>query len=171
MHGLVMFINRLSRLCGALAAGLIGVSILIVCQMVLLRYGFRASTTWQTDAVTFGLVAATIIGSPYLLHVGGHVGVDLFTRLFSRKTQRWFSLFSSFAVLLIALALAYTGGHLAWEAWEGNWLSETVAEIPLWLPYASMPLGFGLLTLQALADMIALALGYEDALPGQSRSH
>ncbi len=171
MHGFVLFVNRLSRLCGMIAAGLIAISILIVCQMVVLRYGFAASTTWQTDVVTFGLVGATMIGSPFLLHKGAHVGVDLVTNMFSRAVQKWFQLISGVSIFLVAAALAWTGGALTWEAFDGNWLSETVAEIPLWTAYLAMPVGFGLLALQAVADMVAVLWGFEDASPGGSAAH
>ena len=171
MHALVMFINRLSRMCGVIAAALIAISILIVCQMVVLRYGFAASTTWQTDVVTFGLVGATMIGSPYLLHKGAHVGVDLVTNMFSAEAQRWFQLISGVSIFLVAASLAWTGAELTWEAYAGNWLSETVAEIPLWIAYFAMPFGFGLLALQAVADVIAVLMGFDDALPEKSSSH
>lgn len=171
MHGFVIVINQLSRFCGVIAAALIAVSIVIVCQMVVLRYGFNASTTWQTDFVTFGLVGATIVGSPYLLHKGAHVGVDLVTNLFSQENRRWFQIVSGIVTFLVAAALAVTGGELTWEAFAGNWLSETVAEIPLWIPFSSMPLGFGLLALQAIADVIAVVWRIEDALPEKSASH
>jgi TRAP-type C4-dicarboxylate transport system permease small subunit len=166
-----MFINQLSRLCGVIATALIAISILIVCQMVILRYGFAASTTWQTDVVIFGLVGATMIGSPYLLHRGAHVGVDLITNMFSTKIQRWFKVISGVAIFLVGASLAWTGTELTWEAYEGNWLSETVAEIPLWIAYFAMPFGFGLLALQAVADVIAVLMGFDDALPEGSSSH
>ena len=35
------------------------------------------NTIWQTDFVTFSLVAATFIGAPYLLLSRGHVNVDV----------------------------------------------------------------------------------------------
>lgn len=171
VHAFVIFINQLSRACGVIAAALIGISILIVCQMVLLRYGFGASTSWQTDVVTFGLVGATMIGSPYLLHKGGHVGVDLVTNLCSPATQRRLKLVSAVCVFLVAAALAWTGAELTWEAYDGNWLSETVAEIPLWIAYFAMPFGFGLLALQAVADVIALIMRFDDVLPETSSTH
>lgn len=148
-----------------IGATLIGISILIVCQMVLLRYVFNSSTTWQTDFVTFALVGATIIGSPYLLHTGAHVKVDLLTSLFSRARQNWFHLIANVAVFIVAIVFAVTGGQLTWEAFEGNWLSETVAEIPLWIPYSALPLGFGLLALQALSHVFAVIWRIEEGLP------
>ncbi len=44
-----------------------GFGVLVVCQMVFVRYALDQTTIWQTDFVTYSLVAATFIGSPYVL--------------------------------------------------------------------------------------------------------
>ena len=49
----------------------------VVCQMVFVRYVLNQTTIWQTDFVTYSLVAATFIGSPYVLLTRGHVNVDV----------------------------------------------------------------------------------------------
>src|SRR4029079_11768554 len=67
----------LSQNCGVFAATLIAASVVIVCQMVFVRYVLNQTTIWQTDFVTFSIVAATFIGSPYLLLNRGHVNVDV----------------------------------------------------------------------------------------------
>ncbi|HEX7005818.1 MAG TPA: TRAP transporter small permease subunit, partial [Alphaproteobacteria bacterium] len=72
----VRAVKRLSQLCGIVAAGLIALGVLVVCQMVFVRYALNHNTIWQTDFVTWSLVAATFIGSPYVLLTRGHVNVD-----------------------------------------------------------------------------------------------
>jgi TRAP-type C4-dicarboxylate transport system permease small subunit len=44
---------------------------------------------------------------------------------------------------------------LWYEAWVDHWLSETVWAVPLWIPYAALPIGFGLMLLQYVADLAA----------------
>lgn len=158
MQLFIRIVNRLSTLCGVLAVILIAVSILIVCQMVVLRYGFSASTSWQTDVVTFALVAATMLGCPYLLLIGGHVNVDIIVSKLSVNKQRLYKVISRLIVMLVGIAFAWTGGQLTHEAFHGGWLSETVAEIPLWIAYLAMPVGFSLLAVQALADILEIIL-------------
>ena len=50
---------------------------IIVCQMVFIRYVLNQNTIWQTDFVTYSLIAATFIGAPYVLLTKGHVNVDV----------------------------------------------------------------------------------------------
>ena len=167
MQLFISIVNRLSLACGAIAACLVGASILIVCQMVVWRYVLVASTTWQTDFVTFALVGATIVGSPYVLREGGHVKVDLVTGAVSPALRRVFLIISYVTIMVLSAVFAWTGGVLFAEAWHGNWVTETVAELPLWVPYLALPLGFTLLGLQALADLITRLRGdAEPATPG-----
>src|SRR3954471_19619509 len=77
MDQLLAGIRLLSVACGVLAAALIAASVIIVCQMVFIRYVLNQHTIWQTDFVTWSLVAATFVGSPYLLLTRGHVNVEV----------------------------------------------------------------------------------------------
>ena len=56
---------------------LIALGVVVVCQMVFVRYVLNQNTIWQTDFVTYSLVAATFVGSPFVLMTRGHVNVDV----------------------------------------------------------------------------------------------
>jgi TRAP-type C4-dicarboxylate transport system permease small subunit len=45
--------------------------------MVFIRYVLNDNTIWQTDFVTYSLIAATFLGAPYVLLTKGHVNVDV----------------------------------------------------------------------------------------------
>jgi TRAP-type C4-dicarboxylate transport system permease small subunit len=45
------------------------------------------------------------------------------------------------------------------EAWEQRWVSDTMWRARLWIPYSSMPIGLGILTLQYVADLYSLLAG------------
>jgi len=47
------------------------------------------------------------------------------------------------------------------EAWQEGWVSDTMWRARLWIPYASMPIGLGILSLQYTADIINLITGRE----------
>ena len=77
MDRFIRGITRVSQACGFFAAALIAAGVVVVCEMVIIRYVLNENTIWQTDFVTYSLVAATFIGSPYLLLTRGHVNVDV----------------------------------------------------------------------------------------------
>ena len=77
MDNFVRGVRLVSLACGYVAAALIALGVVIVCEMVFVRFVLNENTIWQTDFVTYSLVAATFIGSPYVLMTRGHVNVDV----------------------------------------------------------------------------------------------
>jgi TRAP-type C4-dicarboxylate transport system permease small subunit len=128
---------------------------------VFIRYVLNQNTIWQTDFVTWSLVAATFIGSPYVLLTRGHVNVDVLPHYLGRRARFWLAVFS--AVIALAFCLVMTVlTFLFWqEAWENNWVSDSMWRARLWIPYGAMPVGLGILSLQYVADLFNLLAGRE----------
>ena len=157
----IRFVSWVSRACGVFASLLVGGAIVVVCQMVVMRYFLQASTIWQTEFVVFSLVGATFIGCPYVLLRRGHVNVDLLPHYLGQRGRLALALVASAGGLLFSLVLAWTGFELFHEALVNGWTTETIWKLPLWIPYLAIPLGIGLMALQYLADILALCAGRE----------
>lgn len=155
----VRAVRFLSQLCGFVAAGLIVSAVLVVCHMVFVRYVLNETTIWQTDFTTYSLIAATFIGSPYVLMTRGHVNVDVLPLYLGQRARRRLALATGLMTLLFGAILAVLAFHFWKEAWDNHWVSDTMWRARLWIPYSSMPIGLGLLALQAAADLIELATG------------
>lgn len=159
VEGCLRAVRLLSRASGVVAAGLIAFGVLVICDMVIERYLLGRDTVWQIDVVTYCVVAATFIGSAYVLMTRGHVNVDVLPLHVGPRVRFWLALATtllafSFCAVLFVLCTLY------WhEAWAGNWRSDTVWRARLWIPYAAMPIGLGLLVLQYVADLICLVTG------------
>ncbi len=161
MNAFIKLVAALSKICGVAASVMVLLAVLVVCQMVVVRYGLRQSSIWQTEFVTYLLIAATFIGSPYVLLTRGHVNVDLLPLYLGRRARFWLALVASAMALAFCLLLARAGYELWLESWEKDWLSDTVWEVRLWIPYLAMPIGFGILSLQYVADIISVVTGRE----------
>jgi len=152
-------VQKLSQACGVIAAGLLAAATLVVCQMVVMRYFLGASTVWQTEFVTFAIVGATFVGTPYVLLHRGHVGVDLVTVYTRGRLRFLLALCSSLLSLVFCAVVAWAGWQHWHEAWAGGWRTETVWALPLWIPLLSLPVGLALTTLQFVADVLCLLTG------------
>ena len=161
MDFFVRAIRRVSQLCGAIAAGLIALGVIVVCEMVFVRYVLNHNTIWQTDFVTWSLVAATFIGSPYLLLTRGHVNVDVLPQYLGGRKRWWLAFLSIAMSLAFSLVVTVLAAHFWWQAWENRWVSDTMWRARLWIPYSAMPIGLGILTLQYVADLYCLVSGRE----------
>jgi len=161
MDRYIRMVASVSRACGVTAAVMIVISVLVVCQMVVMRYGLEASTYWQTEFVTYLLLAATFIGSPYVLLTKGHVNVELLPVYISHRNRFYLALFAAIFSLLVTLVITWSGFEILAKAWQRDWVSDTIWSVRMWIPYLAMPVGFGVMALQYIADIISLLTGRE----------
>jgi TRAP-type C4-dicarboxylate transport system permease small subunit len=161
MDRFIRSVRFISQLCGYAAAGLIGLGVIVVCHMVFVRYVLGQNTIWQTDLVTYSLVAATFIGSPFVLMTRGHVNVDILPLYSGPRLRWWLALFAGIVTLAFAVALAVLTFQFWKEAWDNKWVSDTIWRARLWIPYACMPIGLGILAMQCIADLLSLMTGRE----------
>lgn len=161
MGKFVRSVRLVSQLLGYFAAGLIALSVIVVCQMVFVRYVLNQNTIWQTDFVTYCLVAATFVGSPFVLTTRGHVAVDVLPLYSGPRLRWWLALFAAAVTLFFCVAMTALTFRFWQEAWDNKWVSDTMWRARLWIPYSALPIGLGLLTLQCLADLIGLVSGRE----------
>ena len=149
----------MSQFCGIVAAALIALAVVVVCEMVVVRYVLNQNTIWQTDFVTWSLVAATFIGSPYLLLTRGHVNVDVLPIYLGARARYWLALMSILMALGFCIVMTVLTARFWLESWEQRWVSDTMWRARLWIPYSAMPVGLAILTLQYVADLYSLVSG------------
>ena len=152
-------VTLISQAGGIFAAVLTAAAVVVVCQMVFVRYVLNENTIWQTDFVTYSITAATFIGSPYVLLTRGHVNVNVLPLHLRPRKRYWLALGASLmSAAFCAVMTVMT--FLFWkEALDNRWVSDTMWRARLWIPYSSMPIGLGLLTLQYAVDIWALVTG------------
>ncbi|MBS8227979.1 TRAP transporter small permease subunit [Vannielia litorea] len=163
-HGGNIFLRAvglLSQIAGVIAALLILASIGVTCQMIFIRFVLNGSTVWQTEGVTYMMVAATMLGLPYVQFLRGHVNVDLLPLMLPPGARKLLA----FGVLALTLAVVgvmlWHGYHFWHEAWDWGETSNSPWNPRLWVPYLALPLGFGLYALQLTADTVAMLTGIE----------
>lgn len=159
MDTYIRAVTFMSRVVGVIGALLIGLAVLVICDMVIERYVFNLTTVWQIDVVTYAIVGATFIGSPYVLMTRGHVNVDILPLHVGPTTRYWLALCTNFLALAFVIVLFVLCTAYWYEAYSELWRSNTVWRARLWIPYLAMPIGLGLLILQYVADVISVATG------------
>ena len=146
-------IHASSRALGVFSAGLILLSVLVVCHMVFVRAVLGESSIWQTEFVTFSLIAATFLGAPYILLTRGHVNVDVLPLMVGIPTRR--RLHFTGSVMALAFCVIFLVASLPWwyETFETGQTTATIWRARVWIPYLSVPVGLALLCLQYIAEV------------------
>jgi TRAP-type C4-dicarboxylate transport system permease small subunit len=160
VHAFVWTAALLSRACGAIAGALIVASIAVITQMVVLRYGLKQPTIWQTEVVIYALIATTLIGSPYVMLRRGHVNMDIVVLSAGPAARLSLAVVADLIAIAFCGLIFFLGVEFWYEAWAKGWRSDTLTRTPLWIPYAALPLGMGILTLQIIANLICVLQGW-----------
>jgi TRAP-type C4-dicarboxylate transport system permease small subunit len=156
MSSYVRIVSMISRAGAVLALLLMAAAVLVVNEMVFMRYVLKASTIWQTEFVIFSLVAATFLGSPYVLMEMGHVNGDILVVAAGPRGGLVLQVIAGLIGLSFCALLAWSGWLYFHEAWAERWTTDTIWALPLWIPLLPLPAGIGLLCLQYVAELIKL---------------
>lgn len=151
-------IAAVSTLAGWLSAGMIVAAVIITCQMIWVRFVLGQSTVWQSEAVVYLVVAATLIGLAYVQRLRGHVNVDLVPLALAPGARRVLAIVVLLLTICVVAVMLWYGFELWHFAWDRGWRSDSVWGPPLWIPYLALPVGLGLFLLQLIADLLAVIL-------------
>jgi TRAP-type C4-dicarboxylate transport system permease small subunit len=101
-------VAAISTLAGWISAGMIVAAVVITCQMIWIRFVMNGSTIWQTEAVIYLMIAATLLGLPYVQRLRGHVNVDLIPLALPRRMRKGLAVLTlSLSILVVAVMLWY----------------------------------------------------------------
>ncbi|MGE0700123.1 MAG: TRAP transporter small permease subunit [Hyphomicrobiaceae bacterium] len=156
MKTLVRAIDGFSRACGALAAVLVLLLIVLMLYDVMMRYVFNAPTLWGFEVNTFLMGAAFILSVGYALSHDAHVRVDLLYSPATRPLLLWVDLVGFVVILLPATVWIADG---LWEYFAESYRTGERSGGSAWNPVLwpfrlILFLGFLALAIQIVAEII-----------------
>ena len=159
MQGLLRISHWLDRIgyrCGQLANLMILSACIVSASNAMIRYGFDWSANWLLELQWYLFAAAVMLGASYTFQRNEHVRVDLIYGHVSERKQLWIDVFGIIVFLLPACML------FAWLAWYSLYMpawavleqSSNSGGLPRYPIKFIVPLGFALLTLQGISELI-----------------
>ena len=133
MKFLVKIGNILDRIMAffSFLAGLILALILVsVCLEVFMRYFLNRPLQWVVELTEYALLYITFLGTAWLLKKGGHINVDIFLSLLSKRTRSGLRIFSSLIGIIVSFCLVWYGFLVSWEHYQDGIYNITLLEFP-----------------------------------------
>ncbi len=140
------FWDRLERT----LVGLLGAIAMIVgIVQVAGRYFFPAyAISWAEEVIVYLVVWGVMIISSQLVRTDGHVRPDLVLRLAGPTGQRWMESFNCIVALIFCIGMVWYGFNITSSSWMLDEHSSTDFAFPMWIYYASLPVGGLLMTVR-----------------------
>jgi TRAP-type mannitol/chloroaromatic compound transport system permease small subunit len=151
------------RIAGAISWALL-VAVLICAGNALVRYLLNTSSNAWLEIQWYLFGAIFLLASSYTLRRNEHVRIDVVVGRFSTRTQVWVDIFGFLLFMLPATVLIlYLAVPYALESIRNQEISSNAGGLLLWPAKVLIPIGFLLLTLQGISELIK-RIGYLQGL-------
>ena len=175
MYALIEFskiIDKLNLWIGRAASWLVLIMVLISTVNALSRKLFALSSNAFLEIQWYLFAALFLLSAAYTLQKQEHVRIDLLLNRFSVRNRLRIELagfivfFFPFVLTMIALSVPF-----AWHAFQSGEMSSNAGGLIRWPVYALIPIGFILLALQGISEVIKRlatednTIAVEDVLP------
>lgn len=145
-----------------LAGVMIVALVVIICIEIGARYFFHRPQVWTVEICEYLLFCIAFLGAPWLLKVGGHVNIDIFTSSFGSRGQRRWGLFSSATGVVVSLIICWTALRVAYENYHSGVVLTKTIEIPQYPFILLIALGYLLLMVEFLRQFLAHIKGIKE---------
>jgi TRAP-type C4-dicarboxylate transport system permease small subunit len=119
---------------------------------VVARYFFTAPTVWAAELSQLCLIWGVLIALPWALETRRHIAVDAVAVLLPPGLRRLTETLAMLAVAGFGAVVVWHGGRIFWDSFARGRTTGSMLDLPVWTSELALPLGFALLTLQALAS-------------------
>lgn len=152
---LARLIDALTERIGRLAIWLVLVATLISAGNAFARYTLGESSNAWLEIQWYLFGAMFLLAAGYTLKHNGHVRIDIFYNRFGPRGQAWIDLAGGLLFLLpMAILLAWLAWPMFYEAWQTQEHSPDAGGLLRWPVKLLLPVGFALLALQGVAEVI-----------------
>ena len=148
-------VDRLNSGFAVIAEYMVLAAVLISGGNAILRYTMNVSSNGAIEIQWYLMAGIVLLGAAYTLRMNEHVRVDLIYSALSPRGRLYVDI-AGFLVLFLPVV-----GYLFMLCWPFFWRSYVSGEtsmnaggLILWPAKASLPLGFALLFLQGLSELI-----------------
>lgn len=148
-------IDGLNRFIGKYVIWLILASTIISAVNAIVRKAFNVSSNAYLEVQWYLFAATFLLCAAYTLLNGEHVKIDVLYSRWDKRTQTWIDVFGFlFFLLPFCAAILWFSIPFFLKGYHSGEVSSNAGGLVRWPVYAMMPLGFSLLALQGLSELI-----------------
>ena len=158
---------RLAKLAAWLSAGILIYMVLHILFEIMLRVFFSRSTYVLDEFVAYSTAAITFLCLAYSLHDNSLIRVGMLLNKFRGKPRLILELFGvATMIIIVAVVTYFFWTKTFWRDLVRGTVSESIAEVPLWIPEIFALLGLWLFGLELITMLLRLIVGGSSAISG-----
>ena len=127
---------------------------ILIFMQVLFRYFANLPLAWTEEIARYLFVWLIYIGSSLAVKNRKHIKVDAVMLLFGPKMKKVLLIVSNILFLVFAAIITYYGSGIIYKLAVVRPQVSPSVEIPMYIPYLSVPVGFTLIFVRLVQDTI-----------------
>ena len=148
-------IDTLNQRIGVLIYWLVLAAVLISSGNAMMRYTFNISSNAWLELQWYLFSAVFLLCAGYTLLRNEHIRIDIVAGMLSRRAQTWIDVFGTvFFLLPMSIIIMALSWPVFVESWMRDEVSASAGGLIVWPVKLLLPVGFLLLTLQGISELI-----------------
>jgi TRAP-type mannitol/chloroaromatic compound transport system permease small subunit len=148
-------IDALNERIGRLVLWLVLVMVLVSAGNAVSRYLLNLSSNFWLELQWYLFATVFLVCAGYALLHNEHIRIDVVSSRLSRRTQVWIDIFGTiFFLFPVAGFIVWLSWPIFVNAWVSGEISSNAGGLVRWPARLLIPVGFGLLTLQGVSELI-----------------
>jgi TRAP-type mannitol/chloroaromatic compound transport system permease small subunit len=132
----------------------------------LVRKIFNASSNAYLEVQWYLFAGAFLLAAGYTLLNGEHVKIDVVSSHLSKRKQIWIDVIGfTFFLMPMCMIILWFGTPFFLQGFRSGEMSSNAGGLVRWPVYALIPLGFGLLMLQGLSELVKRVAFLQGLIP------
>jgi TRAP-type mannitol/chloroaromatic compound transport system permease small subunit len=148
-------IDALNQAIGKFVMWLVLAAVLISAGNAIMRKAFDIGSNAFLEIQWYLFAAVFMLGSGYVFLHNAHVRIDFISSKLSKRTN---AIIDSLGIVIFTIPLSLILINLSWPVFERAWVSGEMSQnaggLIRWPVMLLIPLGFGILTLQCVSELI-----------------
>jgi TRAP-type mannitol/chloroaromatic compound transport system permease small subunit len=165
-------IDRLNEFIGKSVSWLILLAILVSAANAVIRKLFDISSNAWLELQWYLFGWAFLVAASYTLQRNEHIRIDIISNALSRRTRNWIDIFGHvFMLLPFTMLMVYLSWPFFFRAFRSGEMSGSAGGLIIWPGRLAILVGFILLFLQAVSELIKRIAIMRGVLPDPSPEH
>jgi TRAP-type mannitol/chloroaromatic compound transport system permease small subunit len=165
-------IDALNERVGRLSYWLILVMVLVSAGNASVRYAFDRSSNAWLEIQWYLFSAVFLLGAGYTLLHNQHVRIDVISGRLSKRARAWIDVLGTlFFLLPMAIAIMWMSWPVFVQSFQLHEESSNAGGLIVWPARLMVPIGFLLLVLQGLSELIKRVAFLRGLIPDPTDKH
>lgn len=156
MNRISVLIDSLNRFAAMIASALFVAAGAMLTYEVIARYFFVKPTRWAAELSQMCLIWGSLLAMAWLLHKRNHIQVDAVVRLLRASVVRFLDTIVMLVIAVFSIVTGWYGYLIFHDSFERGRTTGSLLDLPIWITELAVPVGFVLLLLQTILELIRL---------------